>query len=154
MDRKRTGDTGQVDIELAQGVVNTDVNDQSLAQDALHSPPPSYDASEPLLATSAADDEDGEPSQQPATASSKEERPFLPVWLAVIFVVLTIGPFVAPIGIMAFLSTSGRDPLGFSFLSYLMTFALLISVVLVSVTVCICSHLRPLPTFVGENPVD
>jgi hypothetical protein len=140
MDRKRTGDTDQVDIELAQGAVNTDANDQCLAQEAL--PPPSYDASEPLLATSAADGEDGEPSQQPATASSKEEPPFLPVWLAVIFVVLTIGPFVAPIGLMVFLSTSGRDPLGFSFLAYLMAFALLISVVLVTVTVCICSSLR------------
>jgi len=84
MDRKRTDDTGQVDIELAQGVVNTNVNDQSLAQEALHAPPPSYDTSEPLLATSAADDEDREPSQ-PATASSKEEPPFIPVWLAVIF---------------------------------------------------------------------
>jgi hypothetical protein len=118
MDDEPTGDTDQISVEP---------------------PPPTYDASGPLLPAST--QEEGESSQQPATACLDEVRQ-LPLWLRLTLLVLTVGPLIAPIVIIAFVGITRRDPLVFSVLSLLLIVSLVYTVVFAFVIVCICSR-RP-----------
>lgn len=129
MDHGHTGDVEKVDRESArpaQAGVKAAVDDDVLEQETLHAPP-SYDPSTHLLGSSMPNGDDGDPSQQRATSSSEEDRRPFPTWVAIILLVISQSPLVIIIGSVVALQASGMDPLGFSFLAFLLLFSLVFS---------------------------
>ena len=121
MDYRHTGDIDHVEsARLAQAGVTPAVNGDMLTPETRQS----YESSTPLLSTLTPNSNDVEASQPQAPSSSDEEPPFIGIWPAVIvFVAVMLPPFIV---ILSFpiLIGSGKDPLGFSFLAFLLLFSL------------------------------
>jgi hypothetical protein len=138
MDSRHAGDIEGVDIEsarLAQAGVKAAVNNDTLAQETIYGPP-SYDSSTPLLGTPMPNGDGGESSQQRA-ASGSESAPPPPNALRNAFILLTILflPFIMIMGSWVTLVALDIDPLGFSFLAFLLLVSLVLSALVIALLV-------------------
>jgi hypothetical protein len=121
MDYRHTGDIEDIErARLAQAGVTSAANDYV---------PPSYNSTTPLLSTSIPNGGGEDPAQQQTTSSSEEEPPFLGVWPALILFFFMMLPLFIIIGSWPALIVTGVDPLGFSFLAFLLLFSLVPSAI-------------------------
>jgi hypothetical protein len=127
MDYGHTSDIEESAL-AAQAGAKMAVNDHMPTQETLYAPP-LYDSSMPLLGTVMPNGDGGEQSQQRATSSSEEEPPPPPNALrnGLILLAILLLPFFIIIGSMVALMVSEIDPLGFSFLAFLLLFSLVLS---------------------------
>lgn len=128
MDYGRTGDIE--DARLAQAGVVTAGNEHNLcAQEA------PYGSSTPLLSTSIPNGDDSGPAEQQDTSSS-EPQP-IPHALAkgLFLFFISMLPFIIIMASWIYLETSEIDPLGFSFLSFLLIFSLAVSGIAIALLV-------------------
>jgi len=119
MDDKHS-DIGQVDIEAAHSIraeIKVAVKDH--VQETLNTRS-SCDSLAGLLTKSMTGGEVDEEAQQPTTTSSEDNLPSRPTWKTLVQLVTIFIPFFTPVGIVFALSTTGTDPLMFSFLAFLL----------------------------------
>jgi hypothetical protein len=130
MDYGRTDDIE--DARLAQAGVVAVANDQNMR--AQETP---YGTSTPLLSTSISNGDGGGPAEQQGTNSSELQS--LPHALLKGLFLFFIGmlPFIIIMASWIYLITSEIDPLGFSFLSFLLLVSLAVSAIAIALLVCI-----------------
>jgi hypothetical protein len=128
MDYGRTGDIE--DARLAQAGVAAAGNEHNLrAEEAL------FGTSTSLLSTSISNGDDSGPAEQQDTSSS-EPQP-IPHALAkgLFLFFISLLPFIIILASWIYLVTSDIDPLGLSFLSFLLIFSLAVSAITIALLV-------------------
>lgn len=128
MDYRRIGD-----VEEGQVGVMAATNDQNMrAQE------PPYDASTPLLSTTISNGDDGGRAEQQGTDNSElQERSPKSFLQGLSLFLVSMLPLIIIIGAWIYLSKTDKDPLGFSFISFMLLMSLFYSALAIVLLVCI-----------------